>query len=442
MNWSALRGAIAQAPADKPLLLRNLRTPKAVLPDNLCTAVADGLCAVDIAVTCGRIIRIGTTDPAEQGGVDMGRRIVWPATVDCHTHIDKGQVWGRSPNPDGTFSGAINGAGADLEAYQTPRDVAARADFMLRSAYAHGTALLRTHVDASPGNFDTRFGVLNEIAQDWAGRIEVQLCPFTGTLNDPEWLNRLALATKAKNTPGLSFFLQAGPDLDAGLDQVFQSAISHDFTLDFHADENLDPASDCLGAIARAALRHRYDQPILVGHCCSLSVQSDAKVARTLDLVAKTRIGIVALPLCNLYLQDRQPGISPRQRGIAPLKDIRARGIPVAIGSDNTRDAFYAYGDLNVPELFRDAVRMMQLDHPVGDWPATVTTTPANMMGRSDMGRLRVGGPADLILFSARNWSEFAARTQHDRVLIRDGRFIDTMPPDFSELDSLQGMTP
>ena len=442
MTWSALQNAIGTAPFEQPLTLSNLRAPQAVVPESLRKAVSDGLCAVNIRIAEGVIAAIEPAGRSEKDHIDMGQRIVWPSTVDCHTHIDKGQVWRRSPNPDGTFVGAVNASGSDFERYQTPEDVTARADFALRCAYAHGTALLRTHVDASPGTFDARFGALSELAQEWAGRIDVQLCPFTGFPEDPDWLSHLARLAKTQATPVLSLFLQADPRLDAGLDEVFRAAINHGVGLDFHADETLDPGSDCLEAIARAALRHGYDQPILVGHCYSLSVQSDAKVARTLDLVARTQIGIVALPLCNLYLQDRQPGISPRQRGIAPLKDIRARGIPVVIGSDNTRDAFYAYGDLDVPDLFRDAMRTMQLDHPVDDWPTTVTTTAADMIGRSEAGRLRVGAPADLILFAARNWSEFAARPQHDRIVVRDGRLIDTTPPDFSDLDSLQGMTP
>lgn len=442
MNWSTLRETIENAPSDKPLHLRNLRTPQAVVPDTLRTAVADGLCAVDMTLVGGKIVRIDAPDETAQGGTDMGQRMVWPTTVDCHTHIDKGQVWSRSPNTDGTFAGAIGASRADSEVYQTAQDVAARADFALRTAFAHGTSLLRTHVDVSPETFDRRFGILDEVAQQWAGRIDVQLCPFTGAFEDPDWLGRLARAVKTQRQPTLSIFLQKTADLDAGLDRIFRCAIANDVALDFHADENLDPESDCLEAVAKAALRHGYDRSILVGHCCSLSVQSEAQIARTLDLVAKTQIGIVALPLCNLYLQDRQPKVSPRQRGIAPLKDIKARGIPVALASDNARDAFYAYGDLDVPDLFRDAMRTMQLDHPVGDWPATVTTSAADMIGRPDLGRLSVGGAADLILFSARNWSEFTARTQHDRILIRNGRFASTTPPDFSDLDSLQEMAP
>ena len=48
--------------------------------------------------------------------------------------------------------------------------------------------------------------------------------------------------------------------------------------------------------------------------------------------------------------------------------------------------------------------------------------------------------PADLIVFRARSWTEFMARPQNDRYVLRAGRPIDTAPPDYRELDDLMGV--
>ncbi len=78
--------------------------------------------------------------------------------------------------------------------------------------------------------------------------------------------------------------------------------------------------------------------------------------------------------MCNLYLQDRRTdGTTPRWRGVTLLHEMKARGIPVAVASDNTRDPFYAYGDLDMLEVYRMATRILHLDHPVGDWPKAVS---------------------------------------------------------------------
>ena len=89
---------------------------------------------------------------------------------------------------------------------------------------------------------------------------------------------------------------------------------------------------------------------------------------------------------------------------------LAAAGVPVAVASDNARDPFYAYGDLDPIEVFAQAVRIAQLDSPLGGWARVVTATPAGVMGTGISGTLGQGRNADLILFRARSWSELLSR--------------------------------
>jgi cytosine deaminase len=88
-------------------------------------------------------------------------------------------------------------------------------------------------------------------------------------------------------------------------------------------------------------------------------------------------------------------------------------------------------------EVYTQATRIAHLDRPYADWPMAVTATPASVMGLSDRGTIRVGGPADLVLFRARNMSELLSRRQADRVVLRLGKAIDSVTPDYRELDDL-----
>src|SRR5207249_2270030 len=79
------------------------------------------------------------------------------------------------------------------------------------------------------------------------------------------------------------------------------------------------------------------------------------------------------------------------------------------------------------------------LDRPYGDWPRAVTTTPADLMGLREAGRIGPGLPADLVLFEGRTWSELLSRPQSNRVVLRNGVAIDRRLPDYRELDDLVG---
>lgn len=400
----------------------------------------DGFGRYDVHISDGKIAAIV---PAAAPG--LGGRILAPCFVDCHTHLDKGHIWQRAPNPDGSFAGALETVGADRKAHWTADDVEARMEFGLQCAYAHGTKAMRTHLDSLPPQEDISWPVFETVRDRWKGRIELQAACLFGVdaARDEVWFNRLV--AKVKDAGGvLGAVTYMVPDLDALLDRIFRAAIEHGLALDFHADETDDTEARSLHAIAKAAQRHSFDGPILAGHCCSLARQPDDVVLRTLDDVASVNISVVSLPMCNMYLQDRRSdGTTPRWRGVTLLHEMAARGINVAVASDNTRDPFYAYGDLDMLEVYRMATRTCHFDHPVADWPRTVLANPAQAMGLdAHYGRLVIGGPADFLIFEGRSWTELLSRPESNRSLVRDGVVIERTIPPYSQLDPLFEETP
>ncbi|WP_322414678.1 cytosine deaminase [Mesorhizobium huakuii] len=421
--------------------LTNARLHTSLTPGLAAAYDGDGFALADITVTGGKIVGIAAHDRAASpaGAVDLAGRIVLPCFVDCHTHIDKGHIWPRKPNPDGTFMGALNAAGADRVARWSAEDLARRMDFSLRSAYAHGTRALRTHLDSVAPQEEISWPVFETMREAWRGRIELQGACLLGIegVRDKKWFDRLAKrVAAAKGVLGVVTYMV--PDLEELLDHVFAQATEHGLDLDFHADETDDIAAISLKKIAEAALWNGFEGKILVGHCCSLARQPDLEVLDTLDKVAKAGLAVVSLPMCNLYLQDRRGNqTTPRWRGVTLLHEMKARGIPVAVASDNTRDPFYAYGDLDMLEVYRMATRILHFDHPVADWPQAVTATPAKVMRLDGFGTLAAGGDADFILFKGRSWTELLSRPESDRIVVRGGRAIERQLPDYAELDEL-----
>ncbi len=379
---------------------------------------------------------------AGSDAADLDRGIVLPAFVECHTHLDKGHVWPRTPNPDGTFMGALESVGRDREASWSAADVRARMDFALRAAEHHGVAAIRTHIDSIGQQIGISWPVFAEMRAAWRGRIDLQAVPLFGIQSavDPAHMAAVVAAVKAHGSGVLGAVTYMCPELEPGLDILFRAAIENGWDLDFHVDESSDPAARSLERIALAALRHRFAGRILCGHCCSLALQGPEDEARIIALVKQAGIAIVSLPMCNMYLQDRTAGRTPRWRGVTSLHELKAAGVPVMVSSDNTRDPFYAYGDLDTLEVLREAVRIGHLDHPFGDWARAVTAAPAEAMRLATRGRIGVGLPADMILFKARTWNELLSRPQTDRVVLRAGERLSTRLPDYRELDGALGM--
>lgn len=394
----------------------------------------DGFGQYDLIVENGRIAEITPSD------AQSGARIVSPCFVDCHTHLDKGHIWARSPNPDGSFAGALETVGSDRKANWSADDVETRMEFALKCAYAYGTKAIRTHIDSLPPQEDISWPVFAAMRERWAGRIDLHAACLFGidAARDEAWFERLVSIVK-EHGGVLGAVTYMVPDLDDLLDGIFRAAIEHDLTLDFHADETDDTDAKSLHAIAKAAARHGYDGRILVGHCCSLARQPDDVVKATLDDVAATNISVVSLPMCNMYLQDRRTdGTTPRWRGVTLLHEMKARGINVCVASDNTRDPFYAYGDLDMLEVYRMATRTCHFDHPVADWPKTVFSNSAKAMGLDqDHGLLSVGGIADFVIYEGRNWTELLSRSEANRIVVRNGQVIDRAIPPYSDLDHL-----
>ncbi|NET08960.1 MAG: cytosine deaminase [Merismopedia sp. SIO2A8] len=433
----------------------------------------DGLVVMDIEINQGLIQSVQSSSqspehstveatPREDAelqsilALDLRHKQVWPGFVDMHTHLDKGHIWERTPNRDRTFAGALEACDRDM-VHWTPEDLYQRMNFGLKCSYAHGTVALRTHLDAIRPIGHDSFEVFQTLQREWGDRLTLQAVCLT-TLDSFLGAAGEALADLVACTPGgvLGGVAFPSDDMDTELDRVFAMAKERHLDLDFHVDESGNPHHNGLRHIARAALRHQFEGRITCGHCCSLAVQPPSEVRQTIAMVKEAGIGIVSLPLCNLYLQDREQsasanlmqmglavreqlatGRTPRWRGVTLLHELNEAGVEVAIANDNCRDPFHGFGDHDMLEVFNLSARIAHLDHPYFQWVKTVTSTPAQLMGLSNMGVIEVGQPANLVIFQARTFSELLSRPQGDRIVLRNGKEISTTLPSYEELDDL-----
>ena len=427
-------------PSSERYWLKNAHIPVSLLEnEGFSPQTSEGLTLVNLEINDGNINRITSTIPPEDNipVIDLKKKLVFPCFIDMHTHLDKGHSWQRCPNHDGTFDSALKMVLEDSRREWRLEDVYRRMEFGVKCSYAHGTAAIRTHIDSFGQQAQISLTALGELQRQWAGKITLQAVSLV-SLDYYQTSEGAALADKIAEFGGiLGGVAYTNPDLQAQIDITFKLAQERGLNLDFHLDENGDSDSTCLAAIARTAIKEQFDGQIICGHCCSLAVQSPEIIQETLNLVKNAGIAIVSLPMCNLYLQDRQEEKTPFWRGTTKIKEMKKAGIPVAFASDNCRDPFYGFGDHDGLEVFTQAVRIAHLDTPYADWVNSVTLTPANLLGLPHLGRIKTGLEANLLIFKARYFSELLSRPQWDRLVIRRGLSIDTTLPDYQELDDL-----
>jgi cytosine deaminase len=428
--------------------LRNVRVPTCLTgrSDLSTTTHEANLSDVDLLIDNGRIAEVQPAGalPAELGP-DLDHSMVLPGMLDCHTHLDKGHIWPRKPNPTGDVPGASKATSEDRTANWHAEDVRRRMEFGLMTAYAKGVVAIRTHLDSLEPQAAISFPVFKDMRARWAGRIELQassIAPIDIFLTDEgrrladivaDAGGNLGCVTRFRSLPNAP----GQPEFDVAMKNMFALATERGLNLDLHVDESGDIDARTLLRVAQLAVEVGFKGRILCGHCCSLALQDDRIIEQTLAACQAARIDIVSLPTVNMYLQSRTHGTTPRWRGVTLLHEMRARGLRVAVGGDNCRDPFHAYGDHDMLDTFTQAVKIGQLDHPIGDWITTATTNPADIMGLPGRGRVRAGDTADLMVLRARDYSELLSRFQADRVVLRAGKAIDTRLPDYRLLDDL-----
>ncbi|MDB5395668.1 MAG: cytosine deaminase [Rhodospirillales bacterium] len=433
-----------EIPSGAAFRLARARVPRCMVVGNITGADADidGAVLLDIDIAGGRIAGISPAGLPGTRDIDLEGRMVWPTLVDMHTHLDKGEAIPRV-HADGSLDGGALGTGAD-RANWTYEDMARRMGFGIRCAYVQGVSAIRTHLDSLDDSAEISWNVFRDLRTEWDGRVALQavgLAPLDIFLTD--YGTRLADLVAASGgilggvTDAIGNLAGAtAGSIDGLLDRFLRMAEKRGLDVDLHVDQSADIGAFFLPDVARAVMRTGFPGRVVVDHCVNLALQPEDVARETINLCAQAGIAFVTLPTPMMYLMDRAPGRTPRWRGVTLAHEIRAAGIPIALAGDNCRDAWFPYGDHDMVDIFRQGVRVFQLDHPIAETPAMVGPVPAAIIGAEGFGSIEIGRDARLILFRARSLNELMSRPQSDRIVLDRGRRVTDSLPDYTELDA------
>jgi cytosine/creatinine deaminase len=472
-NW---RIWLARTLGRGSFVLDHVRIPIAVMPplDSTLEVESDeeGFIECRILIKSGKIAGVSPSTPASGytkllplGVVDCQGAIVVPCFSDAHTHLVKTQVVPRLRNISGTWGEALGIEVNDHPNWALQGDVFRRMDFAAQCALHHGTRAIRTHLDGceseDPIVREAVYGAFDAI-RDKYGPDDL-VVQGVANLYLPLWTTPMAKkhAERAKSHANVVLGAYCGnsadtPDKDtiSAMDALFQYALELSMDVDLHIDESNDPRCCNLRLLCEALSKARkagYTGRVVLGHCCTLSLQDKATQLSICQQLATLQAFVVSNPFTNLGLQDRigttppqgaaiptDQARTPQWRGLTLLQELRDAGVTVASASDNVRDHWYPYGDYDMLSVWFQAQAMGHLDTAPseGSWADICTSSPATAMGVDFS--LAVGEPADLVLFpSARRASELFARPQVDRIVLRHGKVLTLPLPEYSELDDL-----
>ncbi len=352
---------------------------------------------VDIGIAGGRIAAIGPGLAAD--GEDLGGRLVCAGLIETHIHLDKSGLMERCRCQRGTLQEAVAEVAAAKRGF-TEADVYARAKNTLERAILHGTNRMRTHVEVDPRVGLTSVRALLRLKQDYAWAIDLELCAFPqeGLLDDPGCEDVLVAAVEAGcNLVGGAPYMDR--DSHGQIARIFAIAKRFDVDIDFHLDFSLDPSQLDVIEVCRLTDAHGWGGRVAVGHATKLSSLPPERFEEIGRRLAGSGVAVTVLPATDLFLmaRDRQFDVP---RGLTPAHRLLGLGVTCSISTNNVLNPFTPYGDCSLIRIANLYANVAQIGTPEGMAACLdmVTRQSAKLLRLQDYG-IRVGGPADLVVF-------------------------------------------
>src|SRR4051812_48114008 len=399
------------------LLLRNAVLPRTTFP-------------VDLAVEGGVLVPADGQEARET--IDLGGRLVMPPLIEPHIHLDAVLTVGQPrPNVSGSLFEGIAVWGERVQDL-TVDDVKNRVRTVLRWQIANGVQSIRSHVDVCDAEL-TALRALAELREEVRGMVDLQLVAFPqqGILGFPngKQLMHRAVGLGADVIGGIPHYELTREDGVASVEFALALADEHGLLVDIHCDETDDEHSRFVEVMAAETIRRGMAGRVTASHTTAMHSYNAAYAYRLIANIARAGLHMVTNPLDNAVLQGRFD-TGPIRRGHTRVKQLQDAGVNVSIGHDSIMDPWYplGYGD-----PVQAAFVLAHLGHMSGDAELRrliemVTVNPAAALGVPDYG-IRVGGPADLVVFDAPTEADALRLVAPRYLVLRGGRIVARTRP-------------
>ncbi|MCU1421530.1 MAG: cytosine deaminase [Microbacteriaceae bacterium] len=350
---------------------------------------------------------------ADAASLDLTGFLLLPAPAEPHAHLDKALSWDLIDPPMGDLGLAI----ASWRAYSSVMTVESIADRAREAALLllrNGTTAVRCHVDILSGDEPLR-GVeaLVRVREELRGLMDIELVALAG----PEAKDADIEAALDLGVDLVGGAPHIASDPGADLRRLLALAKRRGVGVDIHTDEALDGDPTI---IEFAEIVRDWTVNVSAGHCVRLGTLEPEHLDRVIAEVLASDIGIISLPITNLYLQGWEHPVST-PRGLTALRPLLDAGVRVAAGADNVRDPFNPVGRSDALET---ASLLVTAGHLTLDEAYDAVSVGARSVMALPFAGVEVGAAAELLAVRGTNLSDVIANASADRYVIHAGSLV------------------
>jgi cytosine/creatinine deaminase len=383
---------------------------------------------LDIGIARGRLAAVAAGLAADGPSIDLAGRLVAPKLVETHIHLDKTCIMDRCTAEQGTVAEAVAQTAAAKRAF-TEEDIYARATRTLEKCIAHGTMLMRTHVEIDPGIGLKGFHAIQQLARDYAWAIDIEICAFPqeGLINNPG--TDVLLAECLKNgARAIGAVPYTDSDPRGQIDRIFALAREFDVDIDMHLDLGDTPDGMQIEYVCDCTERQGYGGRVAVGHVTQLSTAPVPQFEAIARRLADTGVAVTVLPSTDLYLTGRGADHSVL-RGVTHAHKLLGHGVNCSLSTNNVLNPFTPYGDASLIRMANLYANVCHVSRPaeLAECFAMLTTRSAQLMRREDYG-IAPGNAADLVVFDCADARAAVAELVPPLFGLKDGRLTFTRP--------------
>lgn len=390
----------------------------------------------NLAIQDGRIVACGPdVDYPASTELDAFGHWVSPGFVEPHLHLDIALTNSdENPGRDRPFRSPAE-LNAAMEARRkafTPSDITARAFRALELASRNGVTAVRAQCQIDPEVGLKHLLALLEAKEKAAGIVDLQIVAFPQQgLFDAQIRDLFLEAFRlGVDVMGCASNLERGEDCRGDfrrhIDLALDWAVQLDVDLDAHVDLSLPDKVDLDGLetvyLARRAVEMGYVGRVTGGHLCSLDSALPEVQSQAAEAIARAEMNVIVQP--DMYRLGREDRHHVR-RGLPPVKTLLGAGVNVCLASNNVRDSFRPFGNLNPLEeaLILAYGAHMDSTTELETLFQMTTTYPAHALKLEGYG-LTPGCRADLVVLNT--LSQAAAIVDQAKALcvMKNGRVI------------------